>query len=279
MDAGAWSRGVVVLSRAGWKVSPLVVALVSALFLVLTSGCHGESGPLSLPQYKKEVSAIHDELAMGLGECLQELPSLQPQDYQQLQRLKELYEGVSGLFRSSYAAASSLEPPEEASMLHQFLLEFYAAGEKATGDSAAGIGFTRSVLPMLADMENLALAHLPEGADAAAVKAAASEDVDTLDDYIKDVEGMKVIPELEGKQRLLVEVFRDMKEKAEAVRTGYTEENRAPLEDFRSRYGSLMESIRRLKGELIDWAGGREARVDHLLQVGKDLGRMIHELR
>ena len=256
-----------------------LAAVLAVVLLALIAGCGKKGGPLSLSQYKKEVSAIHDELAMGLGEGLQELPSLDPRDYQQLQGLKELYDRLSGLFRSSYAATSSLEPPEEAENLHRFLLEFYAAGEKAMGGSAAGIGFTRSVLPMLADMENLALVHLPEGADAAAVHAAADEDVATLEDYLRDVEGMKVIPELQERHGLLVESFRHLKEGAEAVRSGYGEENKAPLEEFLARYESRKGIFERTERELVEWVAGREARVDHLLQVGRDLGKMIYELR
>lgn len=258
---------------------PICLALLTAALMAALVGCGEEKGVLTLSQYKKEISAIHDELAMGLGECLGELPSLNPRDYLQLQKLKEIYEGLSGLFRSSYASASNLEPPDEALNLHQFLLDFYSAGERTTGDSAAGIGFTRSVLPMLADMDNLALAHLPEGSDAAAVQAAASEDQVTLEDYLEDLEGMKVIPELEEKQALLLEAFRYLREGVEAVKTGYTEENRVPLEDFLGRYGSVMEKVRGMEKELVDWVAGREARVDHLLQVGKDLGKMIYELR
>ncbi len=254
------------------------VAAIAAL-LFLASGCQEGNGPLSLSQYRKEISQIHDGLAMGIGEFLEELPAIDLQDYRQLQLLKELYEGMSGLFRSSYAAANSLDPPVEASMLHQFLLGFYAAGEKTTGDSAAGIGFVRSVLPMLADLENLALAHLPEEADFAQVQAAASEDKATLEDYLEDTERMKVIPDLEEEHRQLVGCFRDLKDKVEAVRTGYSRENQVPLEDFMAFHVYKMETIQRLKAELVGWVASREARVDHLLRVGKDLGKMIYELR
>jgi len=103
-------------------------------------------------------------------------------------------------------------PGPEAVPLHVDLLEFYADGAEGMSYVQDSLGFFEVVLPMLQDVENLALPALPDNAGIPEIKAAAAEDRKTMEGYLKDLENMEPPEGLQEYSDKLMDYFRSIDE-------------------------------------------------------------------
>jgi len=171
----------------------ILSALLSMMLLLVLVGC-GESGEMSLSDYRKGISELHDGVAWDLGVTLEDLNELSFGDYYDLPQLREVFASAEGIFTSAWDTAEPMYPPQEAVPLHLDIMDFYAEGAESMNLLENSIGFFEAVLPMMRDVENLALPDLPENAGEPEVKAAAAEDRKTMGGYLDELGQMSCNP-------------------------------------------------------------------------------------
>jgi len=241
-------------------------------------GCGERTQLMNLSDYKKSISELHDGVAWDLGYTLESLGSLDPENYYQLSDLQAVFQGAHDIFAAAYAEADSLYPPEEAEPLHLDLLHFYAEGQEETGMMVNSMGLFQVVLPMLADMENLALPSLAEGVQLPEVKAAAEEDHRTMDMYLHEVEGMVPPEDLQAFLDELRRFFQSLRDMVVAVEQTTTQEDRNAFLQLRQQWPSLMDKVRDFREFCDRYRAGLGGRIDGLIERGRELASRIQEL-
>ena len=124
-----------------------VTFLAAAALLAALAGCGG-GGEMSLSEYRKSISDLHDGVAWDLGVTVEELSGLSFTDFYDLPDLRDACAKAEDIFTGAWDAADAMYPPEQAVPLHLDLLDFYARGAEAMGDMQSSLGFFEAVLPM-----------------------------------------------------------------------------------------------------------------------------------
>lgn len=267
--------------RVGKKaraLAPLFLLLAVVFTTAYFSGCGGKAQLMDLSEYKKSISELHDGVAWDLGYALETLGSLDFTDYYHLADLQSVFQGAYDIFAAAYTQADSLYPPREAEPLHLDLLHFYGEGQEEMGILVNSMGLFQVVLPMLADVENLALPSLADEAQLPEVKAAAEEDHRTMDMYLQEIEGMVPPPDLEEFLDQLRGFFQSLRDAAVAVEQTTTQENREAFSQLRQRWPSQIDSARLLQGRAEGYLMGLGGRIDALIEKGRELASRIQEL-
>lgn len=228
--------------------------------------------------YLKRISEIHDGVAWDLGYVLESLSDIPTDDYYHLEELRELFRQAQAIFTSAYREAGSLQPLPEAEDLQDDLLAFYEKGDREVGNIVGSVDFFMAVLPMLADVQNLALPSLPEGATMEEVKAAAEEDRRTLDMYLKDLEGWRPPDDLQTYLERVRGFLSSVKDAVVGVEQAVAPENQVALSQLRQQYAAMVETAQLLQGEVTGYLGGIGYRIDVLIQEGRGLAVRIQEL-
>jgi hypothetical protein len=158
------------------------------------------------------------------------------------------------------------------------LLDFYAEGAEGMRDLQNALGFFEAVLPMLRDVENLALPNLPEAAGVPEIKAAAMEDRKTMDGYLKELGGMEPPQELLPYRDKLTVFFRSIDEAAGAVDQAVKPEDLASFVQFRQWFATALEESRELWSEATSFLSGLSGSIDPYIEQGKELAAQIQRL-
>jgi len=253
------------------------VLLALALLLVF-AGCGG-TGVTSLSEYRERISELHDHVVGSLDFASDELSSLSYGDYYDLRELQGVFGGVNETFRSAKKEADAMRPPPEVEALYEDLVTYYAHGENDTGDIANALGFFRAVLPMLTDVENLALPNLPEDAEVSRIKAASTEDGKTMHDYIKDLSGMEPPKELRPYRDKLVAFFRSIEEAVAGVERAITPGDRSAFLQFQREFPTVLEGKHVLEAEITVYLRLMGKRIDYLIAKGEELATRIQDLQ
>ncbi len=254
----------------------VIVALAAAL-LAAMSGC-GEGGEMSLSEYRTSISELHDGVAWDLGVALETLNGLSFDDYYDLPEMRDAFAAAEVIFASAWDTADPMYPPREAEPLHVDLLEFYAEGAAAMRGVQDSIGFLEAALPMLQDVENLAIPALPEGAGEPEIKAAAAEDRRSMEGYLKEMDGMYPPRELQAFRDKLTEFFRSIDDAVAAVDQAVRPEDLSPFPQFRAWFTTAIEDARALWSEAVAFLGALGAAIDEYIEQGKELAARIQLL-
>jgi hypothetical protein len=254
-----------------------LAVLLAVILLLLLAGCV-DSGEMSLSDYRKAISELHDGVAWDLGDTVEELNNLDFRDFYDLPELREIFLGAEGIFTAAWDSADPLYPPAEAVALHVDLLEFYAAGAEGMRDLQHSLGFFEAVMPMLQDVENLALPDLPENAGVPEIKGAAAEDRKTMDGYLKELDGMDPPDELQPYLEKLTGFFRSIDEAVATVDQAVKPEDLSSFAQFRQWFGTALAESQALWDEAMSYLGGMSTSVDLYIEQGKELAERIQRL-
>ena len=96
---------------------------------------------MSLSDYRKSISELHDGVAWDLGETVGELNNLDFKDFYDLPELREVFDGAEEIFATAWDTADSMYPPQQAQELHSNLLDFYAEGAEGMLNLKNALGF------------------------------------------------------------------------------------------------------------------------------------------
>lgn len=255
----------------------VIAVLLAAALLAALAGCGG-GGEISLSEYRKSISELHDGVAWDLGVIIEELNQLDLTDYDDLPELRAVFEKAEGVFGAAWDSADPMYPPQEAVPLHVDLLEFYADGAEGMRDVQDSLGFFEVVLPMLRDVENLALPALPDSAGVPEIKAAAAEDRKTMEGYLKDLGNMEPPEDLQEYRDMLVEFFRSIDEAVAAVDQAVKPEDLTSFVQFRQWFSTAVMQAEELWNEAISYLASLSGSVDQYLEQGKELAERIQKL-
>lgn len=248
--------------------------LLAACLAFFSYGC-GSGGEMGLPDYLKTVSELHDGVAWDLGVILGEMGDLDLRDYYDLPSLRGLFSEAAGVFDTAWQKADAMYPPSEAIPLHLDLLEFYAQGVRGMSEAENTIGFFEAALPMLADVENLALPNLSEGVGVAEIKAAATEDSKTMSGYYRELSGMEPPEGLEEYRERLMAYLHSIDDAAASVDREIKPEDMGPYQRFREWFSGAVKEAGMLNAEALDRLGSLNGRIDSFLVEGKSLAERI----
>ncbi len=254
-----------------------MAVLLAAAMLIFLAGCGG-SGEMSLPEYRKSISELHDGVAWDMGVTLEELGRSDFTDYYDLAELRVVFEEAEGIFSAAWDSADPIYPPQQAVNLHVDLLEFYADGAEGMRDVQDSLGFFEVVLPMLQDVENLALPALPDGAGVPEIKAAAAEDRKTMEGYLNDLGNIEPPEELREYRERLVGFFRSIDEAVAAVDQAVKPEDLTSFVQFRQWFSTAVAQAQEYWSEAISFLNGLSGSVDQYIERGKELAERIQKL-
>ncbi len=264
------------LWRAGFLLAfAFVLAAASAGG---SGGCRRRSETLSGPEYKRRVAEIHDGVAWDLGYVLESLGEVSGDEYYHLQEAGEAFANVKGIFSRAYGELDVLQPPEEALELHLDLLHFYADGERETGTVVNSLGLFQIALPMLADVDNLALPSLPEQPQPQEIRGAAEEDARTVDDYLDELRDITPPDEMRQFLERLLALFAGIKDMVQGVLQAPPSKEVESLTDYRQRFAPLLGEAEALRYTVRGYLAGVGGRIDVLIERGRALASRIKEL-
>ena len=257
-------------------IRKVIPVLLTAAVLLISFGC-GDGGALSLSEYQDTISGLRGDVIAGLEDVSESLESIPYDDYWGLLELEDVFELSYEAFVSAGKEASGITPPPEADSLHQDLLGYYLWGETSMGSMINGIRFFQSVLPMLVDMNNLALPQLPEDAGLPEIEAASTEDRKTMKMYIKDLSGMRPPAALRDYQVDLESLFRALDDIIGRLDQSVTSDS-AALSAYQQEYDAVLERVDEFWEGAMDYLGLLQPRVDFLIMRGETLSARIDEL-
>lgn len=255
----------------------LAAAVLMAALILLPAGCGG-SGEMSLPEYRKSISELHDEVAWDLGAAFEQLANLDFEDYYDMPQLQKVFRNAREILLEALDGAQDMQPPPQAEALHADLLGFYSSGAEEMRALDRSMGYFQAVLPMLSDVENLALPDLPEDVGEPEVKAAAIEDRKTMDAYLKELDSMEPPQELEEYNEKLTTFFRSIDEAIAGMEQSVTPEDLSAYSAYRQWFAAHIETTQTLWDEAMSYLGGLNQRVDSLIERGKELAGRIQQL-
>jgi hypothetical protein len=255
----------------------LVAAVLIPALILLLAGCGG-SGEMSLPEYRKSISELHDDVAWDLGVAFEQLANLDFESYYDMPELQEVFRNAQDILFQALEAAEAMQPPPQAEALHADLIGFYSSGAEEMRDLDRTMGFFQAVLPMLRDVENLALPNLPEDAGEPDIKAAAIEDRKTMEAYLKELDRMEPPQELEEYSEKLIAFFRSIDEAVAGMEQSITTQDLSAFVAFRQWFAVHIEMTQTLWDEAMSYLGGLNERVDSLIERGKELAGRIQQL-
>jgi hypothetical protein len=255
----------------------IMAVLLIAAILAVPAGCGG-GGEMSLSEYRKAISELHDGVAWDLGETVGELNNLDFKDFYDLPELRDIFFGAEEIFAAAWDAADALYPPPQAEELHMDLLDFYTQGAESMQELQNALGFFEAVLPMLRDVENLALPDLQENAGEAEIKAAAAEDRRTMEGYMGELEGMDPPDELQPYREKLTDFFRSIDEAVAAVDQAVKPEDLSSFAQFRQWFATALVEAQTLWEEAMSYLDGLSGSIDPYIEQGKELAARIQAL-
>ena len=253
------------------------VVLLAAALLAILSGC-GDGDAMSLSDYRKTISELHDGVAWDLGVTVEELNDLDFRDYYDLSELREVFGSAREIFTAAWDTAGSLYPPQEAEELHADLIGFYSEGAEAMRELQNSLAFFEAVLPMLRDVENLALPDLPEDAGEDEIKAAVAEDRRTMEGYMGELQGMDHLDDLRAYREKLMDFFRSIDEAVDEVDQAVTPEDLSSFAGFRQWFVNALVEAEALWEEAMSCLDGLSVSIDPYIEQGKELAALINEL-
>ncbi len=251
--------------------------LLAAAVLAILSGC-GNGGEMSLSDYRKAISELHDGVAWDLGVTVEEMNDLDFRNFYDLPELREVFTGAEEIFTAAWEAADSLYPPQQAEELHASLQGFYSEGAEAMRELRNSLGFFEAVLPMLRDVENLALPDLDEDAGLADIKAAAAEDRRTIEGYESELGGMDSLPGLEQYQEDLMVFLRSIDEAVATMDQAVKPEDVSSFVQFRQWFDTALVESQALWQEAMSKLDGFHGRIDPYIEQGKEIAARIQAL-
>lgn len=199
-------------------------------------------------------------------------------DYYDLPELREVFGSAQEIFTAAWNTAGSLYPPQEAEELHTDLMGFYSEGADAMRELQNSLAFFEAVLPMLRDVENLALPDLPEEAGEAEIKAAVAEDRRTMEGYIEELEGMDPPDDLQPYRTKLTDFFRSIDEAVDEVDQAVKPEDLTSFAGFRQWFSTALVEAQTLWEEAMSYLDGLSVSIDSYIEQGQELAARIHEL-
>jgi hypothetical protein len=141
-----------------------------------------------------------------------------------------------------------------------------------------GIRFFQSILPMLVDMDNLALPQLEEDAGLTQIEAASTEDRKTMQMYIKDLSRMKPPAALSEYQDDLLGLIRVLDESISRLDQSVASGENSALSVYQQEYITVLERVDEFWEEAMDYLGLLQRRIEFLIVRGKTLSARIDEL-
>jgi hypothetical protein len=232
---------------------------------------------MSISDYLKAISELHDGVAWDLGVVVGEMGGLDLRDYYDFPALREVFRSAAGVFDSAWQKADAMYPPPEAVPLHLDLLDFYARGVRGMNDADNAIGFFEAALPMLADVENLALPNLPENAGVPEIKAAATEDSKTMSGYVRELSDMHPPDDLVDYRGRLIDYLRSMDDAAATVDREIKPEDMGPYQRFREWFAGAAKNAAALSEEAMGSLVGLSGKMDFFIEEGKGLAERIQK--
>jgi len=255
----------------------ITVVLLAASIIAALAGCGG-GGQMSLSDYRKSISELHDGVAWDLGETVGELNNLDFKDFYDLPELREVFRGAEDIFSAAWDTADPMYPPQQAEELHMDLLDYYAQGAEGMREIQDTLGFFEAVLPMLRDVENLAMPDLPENAGEAEIRAAAAEDRRTMEGYIGELEGMDPPDDLQPYHAKLMDFFRSIDEAVDGVEQAVKPEDLSSFAGFRQWFAAALVEAQTLWEEAMSYLDGLSGSIDPYIEQGQELAARIQEL-
>ncbi|MFW6113448.1 MAG: hypothetical protein ACOC78_00820 [Actinomycetota bacterium] len=250
----------------------LVLVMLFALF-----GC-GSGSTMGLSAYRENISDLHDGVASGLGYAFETLNSLRYDDYFGVLELQDIFEQAGAVFNLAGEEAAGMNPPPEVESLHADLLDFYSDGELDMEVMVDTTRFFEVVIPMLVDMENLALPQLATEAEIEAIRAASAEDRETLQSYMEELRGFIPPENLEEYRGELMESFRSLDESISRLDQEISPDDMSSLERFKQDYQAAVAEVDSFWEEAVAYLRGLEERLDRLIEGGLELALRIGEL-
>lgn len=233
---------------------------------------------MSPAEYEKEMSELHNRVVGSLEGAVEELNSLDPGDYYGMLDMKLVFEETSEVFKSAYREALAMNTPPEVEELHEDLLLFYSYGEEITAGVAGAAGFFRAVLPLLKDVQNLALPNIPEDSEVTRIKGAYEEDGATMHGYVRNLKAMKPPEKLQPYEDNLVGLFHSMEEDVVGVGRAVTPEDKGALIQFQREFPAILQRTRVLQGEIMVYLFFYSRRIENLLRKGNELAGRIESI-
>jgi len=258
--------------------SLLSLATVFLLVLSCCTGCGRGSETLSASDYQKRISEIHDGVAWDLGYVIESLGEVSGDEYYHLQEVGEVFARARDIFAGAYRALEALDPPEEALELHLDLMHFYADGEREAGTMVNSLGLFQIVLPMLADVDNLALPSLPDQPQPQEIRGAAEEDRRTMEDYLRELEGITPPEDLREYLEKVRGLFGSLRDMVSGVLQAVPAKELESLADFRQRFVPVQGEASGLRGTVQAYLVGAGSRIDGLIERGGELAARIKRL-
>ena len=254
------------------------------VFAILLTGCLlascwgcGGGGEMGLSEYLKAVSELHDGVAWDLGVLLGEMGALDIRDYYDLPALRDLFREAAEVFDAAWREADAMYPPPEAIPLHLDLLDFYAEGVGEMSDAENTIGFFEAALPMLADVENLALPNLAADAGVPEIKAAAMEDSKTMSGYHHELSGMEPPERQREFRERLMTYLHSIDDAAAAVDREIKPEDPGPYQRFREWFAGAVTETSALSADALASLGELNGTIDCFIAEGKALAERIQK--
>lgn len=255
----------------------IMAVMLAATLLAALAGCGGD-GEMSLSDYRKSISELHDGVAWDLGETVAELNNLDFRDFYDLPELRQVFSGAEDIFETAWTSTDAMNPPQPADELHVDLLDFYAEGVEGMQDLQNALGFFEAVLPMLRDVENLALPDLPDEAGEEEIKAAAAEDHKTMDGYMNELDGMEPLNDLQSYRTKLMDFFRSVDEAVAMVEQALKPEDLSSFVQFRQWFATALVEAQALWEEAMSYLDGLSGSIDPYIEQGQGLAARIQEL-
>lgn len=256
--------------RKGLAFLLLVALLLGSL------GCGDGSGrPLSLDEYREQMLGIQENIIQNLNDCSHRLQSLTQLDYYDLIDLENVVLDMGMVFASAKREAMAMHIPPEVESLHEDLISFYSFGQKVSSEIASSIAFFRGVLPMLTDVENLALPNMVSDAEVSRIKAAAVEDASTMHSYAKDLTGMKPPPRLEPYKEILVNFFHSIENAVADVDRAIMPEDRNKFLQFKQDFSGVLEQRDIYRTEMLVYLFTMGLRLEYLARDAGELETRI----
>ncbi len=214
-------------------LAPLLLGLV---------GCGGAKAKLlSIDEYHDRILKMQDGIIQSLQDSSDALSSVSKPDYYDLIDLKNVLAGTAEAFKNAEEEAMAMNTPPEVEDIHREIIFFYSFGKDVSNKIASDIDFFRGVLPMLTDVENLALPNMVDNAEVARIKAAASEDASTMHSYGEDLDGMNPPAELEPYKENIINYFHSIENGVADVDRSMTQQDRADFLQFKQDFNGILQ--------------------------------------
>jgi hypothetical protein len=237
----------------------LLTALVTGLM-----GCGSQTKVLSVDEYDARMQAIQDGLSENLDTLSQRLGSITQLDYYDLMDLEDQVVGTAEAFKAAKGQAVAMNTPDEVQDIHKSFINFYSFGEDISNEIASDIAFFHNILPMLTDVENLALPNIVPEAEVARIKAAAAEDVSSMQGYEKGLKGMNPPSELEPYKETLANFFRSIENAVADVDRAITPEDRSMFLQFQQDFAGMLNQQKVYTGMISVYLVNFRDRIDYL---------------